>query len=157
MEFIEIERKFLVTGEFRDKAVRCHHIEQGYIACANGRTVRVRIRDDQGFLTIKGPSDRTGMSRFEFEKEITLEEAVRLMSVCLPGRIVKERYLVPDGPHTVEVDVFHAENEGLILAEIELRSEMEEYIRPDFLGQEVTGDHRYSNAYLSTNPYAYWQ
>lgn len=156
MSFLEIERKFLVCGEFRDKAVKCYHIEQGYIACDRGRSVRVRIRDTEGFITIKGPSDQAGLSHFEFEKPVTLEEAHQLMSICLPGRIVKERYLVPNGPHTVEVDVFHEENEGLVVAEIELNSEDEDYIRPDFLGKEVTDDHRYKNTYLSVTPYTLW-
>ena len=154
---LEIERKFLVEGPFKDKAYNRSHIEQGYIACANGRTVRVRIRDDKGYLTIKGPSDQAGLARFEFEKEITLAEAQALMTICLPGRIIKDRYLIHNGPHTIEVDEFAGENQGLVLAEIELHYEDEPYIRPEFLGKEVTGDHRYYNSHLTTNPYSRWK
>lgn len=153
---LEIERKFLIVGEFKDKAYACSHIEQGYIACANGRTVRVRIRDDKGYITIKGPSDTAGLARFEFEKEITLEEAQSLMTITLPGRIIKDRYLIHNGQHTIEVDEFFGENQGLVMAEIELKSEDEEYIKPSFLGKEVTGDRRYYNSHLLTNPYSLW-
>ena len=153
---LEIERKFLVSGEFRDKAYACSHIEQGYIASGNGRTVRVRIRDQKGYLTIKGPSDASGLARYEFEKEITLAEAQDLMKICLPGRIEKDRYLVHNGRHTIEVDEFFGENEGLIIAEIELGSEDEEYQRPDWLGKEVTGDRKYYNSHLMRQPYKLW-
>lgn len=153
---VEIERKFLVVGEFKDKAYACSHIEQGYISSGNGRTVRVRIRDDKGFLTIKGPSDEAGLARFEWEKEIPVDEARQLMNICMPGRITKDRYLVHNGKHTIEVDEFFGENQGLIMAEIELESEDEEYLRPDFLGKEVTGDRKYYNSHLMRAPYTLW-
>ncbi|MDO4824010.1 MAG: CYTH domain-containing protein [Bacteroidales bacterium] len=153
---VEIERKFLVVGEFKDKAYACSHIEQGYISSGNGRTVRVRIRDDKGFLTIKGPSDEAGLARFEWEKEIPVDEARQLMNICMPGRIIKDRYLVHNGKHTIEVDEFFGENQGLVMAEIELESEDEEYLRPDFLGKEVTGDRKYYNSHLMRAPYTLW-
>ncbi len=153
---VEIERKFLVVGEFKDKAYACSHIEQGYISSGNGRTVRVRIRDDKGFLTIKGPSDEAGLARFEWEKEIPVDEARQLMNICMPGRIIKDRYLVHNGKHTIEVDEFFGENQGLVMAEIELEGEDEEYLRPDFLGKEVTGDRKYYNSHLMRAPYTLW-
>lgn len=146
---IEIERKFLVTSTgYRQSASSHSRIRQGYICRESGRTVRVRIRDGRGFLTIKGPS-LNGMSRYEFEKEITPEEASHLFELCLPGIIDKTRYLVdmPDG-HTFEVDEFYGSNDGLVIAEVELGSEDEPFIKPDFLGQEVTGDKRYYNSNL---------
>lgn len=154
---LEIERKFLVKGEFKSKAYACSHIEQGYIASGNGRTVRIRIRDNKGYLTIKGPSPFTRLGRYEYEKELSLDEAQALMLICLPGRIVKDRYLVKSGKHIVEVDEFFGENEGLIMAEIELGSDDEEYEKPDFLGDEVTGDRRFYNAHLMREPYKTWQ
>lgn len=153
---VEIERKFLVVGEFKDKAYACSHIEQGYISSGNGRTVRVRIRDDKGFLTIKGPSDEARLARFEWEKEIPVDEARQLMNICIPGRIIKDRYLVHNGKHTIEVDEFFGENQGLVMAEIELEGEDEEYLRPDFLGKEVTGDRKYYNSHLMRAPYTLW-
>ena len=155
---LEIERKFLVVGEFRDQAFHSSHIMQGYIASGKGRTVRVRIRDDKGYLTIKGPSDAAGLARYEFEQEIKLSDALDLMRICEPGIIDKTRYLVksPDGRHTFEVDEFHGDNDGLIMAEVELGSETEEFARPDFIGQEVTGDRRYYNSHMRSYPYKMW-
>ena len=149
----EIERKFLVDGEFRHLAYDCTHIEQGYFATEPGKTVRVRIRGDKGFLTIKGPSGKDGLSRYEFETEIPLEDAHEMMKLCMPGKVDKNRYLIKNGKHTVEVDEFFGDNEGLLLAEIELGSEEEEYERTDFLGDEVTGDKRYYNKYMLKHPY----
>ena len=145
MPLLEIERKFLVTGDFKSQATSSTHIAQGYIASGNGRTVRVRIRGEKGYLTIKGPSGRQSLSRFEWEKEIPLAEAEALMSICEPGIIRKTRFLVPsdDGQHTWEVDVFEGDNEGLVMAEIELGSEDEVFKKPHFIGKEVTGDRRY--------------
>ena len=157
MSGLEIERKFLVRhADYKRQAFSSSHIQQGYICSSHGRTVRVRIRDERGYLTIKGPSDGKGMSRYEFEKEITLDEAQELMKLCEPGSIDKVRYLVKSGSHTFEVDEFHGENEGLVMAEIELQSEEESFEKPDFIGQEVTGDHRYYNAYLTKCPFASW-
>jgi CYTH domain-containing protein len=158
MSGMEIERKFLVRGDdYKHRAHKSYRIKQGYISSGNGRTVRVRIRDDQGFLTIKGPSFDGGLSRYEFEKEITLQEAEQLFRLCEPGVIDKTRYLVSSGPHTFEVDEFYGDNEGLVMAEVELSSPDEPYEKPDFIGQEVTGDRRYYNSHLRRNPYKVWK
>ena len=153
----EIERKFLVVGEFKDQAYNSTHICQGYIASGNGRTVRVRIRDDKGYLTIKGPSTKAGLSRYEFEQEISLADAHDLMAICEPGIIDKVRWLVPMGKHTFEVDEFFGENEGLVMAEVELSDENEAYERPPFLGREVTGDRRFYNSCLRIHPFKEWK
>lgn len=154
---LEIERKFLVDGGFRDRATSVSHIVQGYISTARGRTVRVRLRDDRGYLTIKGPSDEAGLARYEFEKEITADEARELLQICEPGIIDKKRYLVPAGRHVFEVDEFFGENAGLVVAEVELNSADEAFERPDFLGREVTGDRRYYNSMLRACPYKDWK
>ena len=154
---MEIERKFLVRGDdYKRCAHKSYRIRQGYISSGQGRTVRVRIRDNQGFLTIKGPSLDGGLSRYEFEKEITLDEAEHLMQLCEPGTIDKTRYLVKSGRHVFEVDEFYGDNEGLVMAEVELQSEDEPFEKPDFIGQEVTGDRRYYNGHLRTYPYKLW-
>ena len=152
----EIERKFLVTGEFNQFAYHHSHIEQGYFATDPGRTVRIRIRDEKAYLTIKGPSVNEGLSRYEFETEIPVDDAKMMMTMCMPGQIVKDRYLIRSGKHIVEVDEFAGDNEGLVIAEIELESEDEAYMKPDFLGKEVTGDVRFYNKYLSKHPYNSW-
>ena len=126
------------------------------MATEAGKTVRFRIRDDKAYLTIKGPSNNGGMSRYEFETEIPMDDARELMKLCMPGRINKNRWLIKNGKHTIEVDEFFDENEGLVMAEVELGSEGESFVKPDFIGKEVTGDHRYYNAYLATNPYKTW-
>lgn len=155
----EIERKFLVVGEFKNQAYSATRICQGYISSGNGRTVRVRIRDDKGYLTIKGPSTEEGLSRYEFEKEISLEDARDLMAICEPGVIEKTRYLVksPDGKHVFEVDEFYGDNEGLVMAEVELSSEDESFEKPSFLGKEVTGDRRFYNSHMRQYPYKMWK
>lgn len=155
---MEIERKFLVRDDsYKSLSASHSYIEQGYIASGCGRTVRVRIRGDKAFLTIKGPSLDGGLSRYEFETEIPLSDAHDLMQLCEPGIIRKERWLVPmtDG-HTVEIDEFFGDNEGLVMAEIELGAPDEPFLRPDFLGDEVTGDRRYYNAHLRHYPYRMW-
>jgi len=158
MSGLEIERKFLVKGDgYKQQAYSHSHIQQGYICSSHGRTVRVRIRDERGYLTIKGPSENGGLSRYEFEKEITLDEAVHLMRLCEPGIIDKNRWLVKSGRHTFEVDEFFGENEGLVMAEVELGAEDEPYEKPDFIGQEVTGDRRYYNSHLRMNPFSEWK
>ena len=154
---IEIERKFLVNGDYKSVAISHTRIIQGYICSQRGRTVRVRIRDRQGYLTIKGPSTAGGLSRYEFEKEITLDEALSLLRICEPGIIDKVRWLVPIGKHTFEVDEFFGENEGLVMAEVELSNENEAYERPDFLGREVTGDRRFYNSCLRIHPFKEWK
>lgn len=152
----EIERKFLVTGEFKSQAYAQSRIVQGYISSARGRTVRVRIRDGKGYLTIKGASNASGTSRYEWEHELPLAEAQELMKLCEPGVIDKTRYLVRSGVHTFEVDEFYGENAGLIVAEVELTSEEEAFVKPCFIGKEVTGDVRYYNSQLMQKPYSTW-
>lgn len=153
---LEIERKFLVCGDYKHLATSSTRIRQGYLSSRSGCTVRVRLRADKGYLTIKGPSRDGGLSRYEFEKEITFDEALSLLRLCEPGVINKERWLVPVGNHTFEVDEFFDDNEGLIMAEVELSEENETFERPDFLGEEVTGDRRYYNSCLRQNPFKEW-
>lgn len=156
---MEIERKFLVTGDdFRRQAYASDRIKQGYICSGHGRTVRVRLRGDRGYLTIKGPSHDDGLSHYEFEKEITRKEAEELFQLCEPGIIDKTRFLVksPDGQHIFEVDEFYGDNEGLVVAEVELGAADEPFEKPDFIGVEVTGDHRYYNSHLRKMPYKMW-
>lgn len=154
---LEIERKFLVKDDsYKRMAYHASRIAQGYICSSRGRTVRVRIRDDKGYLTIKGPSDHQGLGRYEWEKEIPLCEAHELMKLCEPGMIDKTRYLVRSGKHVFEVDEFYGENEGLTIAEVELESEDESYEKPDFVGDEVTGDVRYYNSFLMKKPFCSW-
>lgn len=153
---IETERKFIVLNdEYKTQAVRSYQIRQGYLAHDEGRTVRVRIRDDKGFITIKGPSIITG-SRPEWEKEITLQEAEDLFPLCKPGSVDKTRWIVPAGERYFEVDEFHGENEGLVMAEIELGSPDEAFKKPSWLGKEVTDDDRYYNGYLARHPFKTW-
>jgi adenylate cyclase len=155
---IEIERKFLVTSEaFKKEAFSQNRIAQGYLSSVPGRTVRVRIKGDKGFLTIKGASNESGLSRFEWEKEIPVDEAKELLKLCEKGVIDKTRFEVKIGHHVFEVDEFYGENEGLIVAEIELKSETETFEKPNWLGKEVTNDNRYYNSYLSKNPYKNWR
>lgn len=154
---LEIERKFLVTGEYKSLAYAHSRISQGYICSGGGRTVRVRIRDDKGFLTIKGPSDRAGISRYEFETEIPAEDARDLLRLCDPGIVDKTRYLVKSGRHVFEVDEFYGDNEGLVMAEVELSDENEPFEKPSFVGKEVTGDRRYYNSHLRSYPYKLWK
>ena len=154
---IEIERKFLVTSmEFISRAFAHNRIAQGYISKNPERTVRLRIKGDKGFLTIKGKGNESGLSRFEWEKEIPVEEAQQLMHLCEKGTIDKTRYEIQSGNHVIEVDVFYGENEGLIMAEIELSSESETFLKPEWLGEEVTNDVRYYNGYLSEHPFKSW-
>ncbi len=153
---VEIERKFLVAGDFRRETTGVTHIIQGYISSQPGRTVRVRIRNEEGFLTIKGPSDEKGICRYEFEQKIPQDDAQALLKLCEPGIIDKERYLIPKGKHTWEVDVFHGENEGLVIAEIELQSAEEPFEHPAWLGAEVSGNRRYYNSMLIKHPYTKW-
>lgn len=155
---VEIERKFLVTSDaFKSEALHKNHIAQGYLNSNPERTVRVRIKGEIGFVTIKGKGNATGMTRFEWETEIALSEAKNLIQLCENGVIDKMRYEVEVGKHTYEVDVFFGENEGLVVAEIELKSEEENFEKPHWLGQEVTNDERYYNAYLSNNPFKNWK
>lgn len=154
---MEIERKFLVRDlSFMDMAYQQRRIVQGYICSEAERSVRIRIREEEAFLTIKSASNERGWSRYEFETPVPLQEAEELIKLCLPGLIDKERYYVKSGEHTWEVDVFHGENEGLIVAEIELSSEEESFDLPSWIDREVSGDVRYYNAMLSKHPYSQW-
>ncbi len=153
---IEIERKFLVRGDYKQLAASHSRIIQGYISSQRGRTVRVRLRDEKAYLTIKGPSLDGGLSRYEFEKEITRDEGLSLLRLCEQGIIDKVRWLVPVGKHVFEVDEFFGENAGLVMAEVELKAADESFERPDFLGEEVTGDRRYYNSSLRLCPYTTW-
>lgn len=158
MSGLEIERKFLVSGnDFKSLAYDSSRIKQGYICSGHGRTVRVRVRGDRGYLTIKGPSDQKGMSRYEFEKEITIDEAEQLFKLCEPGVIDKTRFLVKVGAHVFEIDEFYGENEGLVMAEVELSSEGESFEKPHFIGREVTGDRRFYNSHLRKYPFVIWR
>ena len=154
---IEIERKFLVNSNaFKNQAFTQNRISQGYLSSLPERTVRVRIKGNKGFLTIKGASNESGLSRFEWEKEIPVDEAAALLKLCEDGVIDKTRFEVKMGNHVIEIDEFYGENEGLIMAEIELESETEPFEKPNWLGEEVTNDIRYYNSYLSKNPFKKW-
>ena len=154
----EIERKFLVNGDFKAEAYLSTRIIQGYLSSVPGRIVRVRVKGDKGYITIKGQTNATGVSRFEWEKEITADEALSLLELAEPGIIDKTRYLVKntDGKHVWEVDEFHGDNEGLVMAEIELTAEDDPFDKPDWLGEEVTGDPRYYNSMLKEHPFKSW-
>lgn len=152
----EIERKFLVKGDFKNEAFKATRITQGYLCSVPERTVRVRVKGDKGFITIKGIGDESGASRFEWEKEIPVAEVQDLLKLCEPGIIDKTRYLVKAGEFTFEVDEFYGENEGLTVAEVELPDENALFERPEWLGEEVTGDKRYYNSMLMKNPYKNW-
>lgn len=154
----EIERKFLLASQdFKNEASSKVRIVQGYLNSDPERTVRVRIKGEKAFLTIKGKSNESGLSRFEWEKEIPVNEAEALLKLCEPGVIEKIRYEIRAGKHIFEVDEFFGENEGLFLAEVELNSEDEKFERPDWIGAEVTGSKEYYNSYLSKNPYKNWK
>lgn len=152
----EIERKFLVAGDFKSQAHQSEKVKQGYLSSNPDRSVRVRIKGEKACLTIKGRTSDNGMSRFEWEKEITVTEADDLFKLCEPGIIDKIRYLVLVDEKIYEVDEFFGDNAGLVVAEIELQSEDESFTKPNWLGQEVTGDVRYYNARLVKHPYKEW-
>lgn len=145
-----------MSGDFRSAATKATHITQGYLCSVPERTVRVRVKGDKGYMTVKGIGSDSGASRFEWEKEIPVEDVRELLKICEPGVIDKTRYLVPAGKHTFEVDEFYGDNEGLVVAEVELSSEDEEFVRPEWLGEEVTGDARYYNSMLMKKPYKTW-
>ncbi|MBP6001086.1 MAG: CYTH domain-containing protein [Flavobacterium sp.] len=154
----EIERKFLVTSNsFLSESTTSYRIVQGYLNTDPERTVRIRIKGTKGYITIKGKGNASGTTRFEWEKEITLSEAEQLLLLCEEGVIDKIRHEIPLGNHCFEVDVFAGVNDGLIVAEVELQTENESFEKPDWLGEEVTGQVRYYNAYLSATPFKDWQ
>ena len=158
MSGLEIERKFLVrSSDYKRLAHKSYRIKQGYICSGGGKTVRVRQRDDQGFLTIKGPSPDGGLSRYEFEREIPVDDAKAMLTLCRGGLIEKTRYLIPFAGHTFEVDEFHGANDGLIFAEVELGSADEAFEKPDFLGPEVTGNSHFYNKHLLRDSYPNWK
>ncbi|WP_417874976.1 CYTH domain-containing protein [Xanthomarina gelatinilytica] len=154
---IEIERKFLVkNNSFKNEAFKKIHIKQGFLNSDKERTVRVKLTDSQGFLTVKGLSGNNGLSRFEWEKEISKTDAEALFELCEKGLIEKTRHLVEIGNHIFEIDEFFSENEGLIIAEIELNHATELFKKPAWLGEEVTGNIKYYNSQLSKQPYKTW-
>lgn len=154
---IEIERKFLVKSDaFKLEAIANYKIAQGYLNSNPERTVRIRIKGEKGFITIKGLGNASGMSRFEWEKEIPIDEAKQLLSLCEQGIIEKTRFEVKVGNHLYEIDEFYGANKGLLLAEVELAFETEKFEKPNWLGVEVTKDSRYYNAYLSQHPFGNW-
>ena len=155
---IEIERKFLVNSEdFKEEAIRKTRIVQGFLNTDKERTVRVRLKGDKGFLTIKGESSRDGTTRYEWEKEISKTDAEALLKLCEKGVIDKTRYEVKIGNHVFEVDEFNGDNEGLVIAEIELNHVSEIFTKPNWLGEEVTGNTNYYNSQLSKQPYKTWK
>ena len=155
---IEIERKFLVkSNDFKEQAFKVTHIIQGFLNRDPERTVRVRVKDNKGVLTVKGLSSNDGLSRFEWEKDISKKEAKALLEFCEKGVIDKLRYEIKKGEHVFEVDEFYGDNEGLIIAEIELKTEDESFEKPEWLGDEVTGNPKYYNSELSKNPYLKWK
>ncbi|MBL7558339.1 CYTH domain-containing protein [Olleya sp. YSTF-M6] len=154
---IEIERKFLVnSNNFKAEAFKQTRIIQGFLSTDKKRTVRVRLKGEMGYLTIKGESSKNGLSRFEWEKEIANAEAKQLLALCLEEVIDKVRYEVKVGNHIFEIDEFLGSNEGLVVAEVELNSENEHFIKPDWLANEVTGDVKYYNSQLSQFPFSKW-
>jgi adenylate cyclase len=154
---LEIERKFLVKGDFKSDSTGKFEIKQGYLSIDPARIVRIRIADDKGFITIKGESDQTGTTRMEWEQMIPHAQAEELLGLCLPHTIEKTRYIVEMEDLIFEVDEFHGANEGLVIAEIELTDVNDEIPLPEWLGKEVTNDKRYYNAYLSQQPYSSWK
>ena len=153
----EIEKKFLVAGEFKESAKKATRITQGYLSSVPERTVRVRVKGEKGYITVKGIGNDSGASRFEWEKEIPVEDVRDLLKICEPGVIDKTRYLVDCDGHTFEVDEFYGDNEGLVVAEVELGDENEAFTLPSWLGEEVTGDKKYYNSMLMKNPYKNWK
>lgn len=154
---IEIERKFLVKSDaFKKQAKAQNRIVQGFLSTHSERTVRIRVKGDSGFLTIKGKSNESGASRFEWEKQIDVNEAEALLKLCEKGVLEKTRYEINSGKHVFEADEFHGENQGLVVAEVELNTEDEVFEKPDWLGDEVTGDVKYYNSQLSKQSYKTW-
>lgn len=157
MIMMEIERKFLVLSDaYKQDAATQKKITQGYLNSHPERTVRVRTKGDKAFITIKGKSNEAGTSRFEWENEIPVDDAQQLLTLCEKGAIIKTRYEVKMGPHLFEVDEFFGDNNGLVVAEVELNDEDESFEKPIWLGKEVTGNERYYNAYLSSRPFNTW-
>lgn len=154
---IEIERKFLVTSDvFKAESFKKTRIIQGFLNTDKERTVRVRLKGDNGYLTVKGQSTTNGLSRFEWEKEISKADAEALLKLCEKGVIDKTRYEVKVGNHIFEIDEFFGDNKGLIIAEVELEEENEIFTKPKWLGEEVTGEIKYYNSQISKKPFKGW-
>lgn len=157
MEHLEIERKFLVVSEaYKKDATSETRIVQGFLNTAPERTVRVRIKGNKGYLTVKGKGNESGTTRFEWEKEISFKDATNLIDLCEPGILEKIRFEVPAGEHLFEIDEFLGENKGLVVAEVELQNEDERFDKPDWLGDEVTGQIKYYNSQLTKKPFINW-
>lgn len=155
---VEIERKFLVNSlNFINESHNSNKITQGYLNSSPERTVRIRLKNNDAYITVKGKSNSSGTTRFEWENKIDYKEATQLLELCEDFVISKTRYLVKQGQHEFEIDVFHGENEGLIIAEIELNEENEAFAKPSWLGEEVTGQIEYYNSYIARNPYKKWK
>ena len=155
---IEIERKFLITSEaYKNEASSKTLFVQAYLNTHPERTIRIRIKAEKAFMTIKGKSSESGVSRYEWEKEIPVNEAEELLKLCEPGKIEKYRHLVKAGAHVFEVDEFLGDNKGLTIAEVELARENEQFMKPEWLGEEVTGQHQYYNSQLTLHPYKNWK
>ncbi len=153
----EVERKFLVKStHFINQAESHYYIKQAYLNTHPKRSVRVRILAQTAFLTVKGQSSQDGTSRFEWEKPISILDAQQLLQLCEDYPIEKTRYIIPNGPHQYEVDVFEGENKGLIIAEIELNHPNEVFEKPHWLNEEVTGETKYYNSSLSKKPFKKW-
>ncbi len=152
----EIERKFLVVGDYKSHAFNHYRIVQGYLSSVLERVVRIRIQGDTAYLTIKSTVSDSEFTRYEWEREISLEDAEEMLKFCEKEIIEKTRYLVKVGAHLFEVDEFYGNNQGLVVAEVELASEDEVFEKPDWLGQEVTSENRYYNSMLVKHPYSEW-
>lgn len=152
----EIERKFLVDGDYKSHAFKSFLIRQGYLSLSGTSVIRVRIKDEKAFVTIKSALAEGKIKRHEWEYEIPVADAEEMLQLCEDGVIDKRRYLVQAGPHTFEVDEFYGQNEGLLIAELELETEDEPFEKPEWLGAEVTGNVRYYNSFLSIHPYTEW-
>ena len=153
----EIERKFLVKNEdFKKESFNETKIVQGFLSTVPERTVRIRIKGNKGYITVKGIGNKSGVSRYEWEREISVEDATDLLKISEPGVIDKIRFNVKSGGHTFEIDEFYGENDGLIVAEVELDSEDEDFVKPSWLGEEVTGQVKYYNSMLMKTPYKTW-
>ncbi len=153
----EIERKFLVVGDYKNQAIKSFTIRQGYLSTVQERTVRIRTKEEKAYITIKGQSDCSGMKRYEWEKEIPFDEALELLMLCENTIIHKQRYEIMFEGNCFEVDEFFGENEGLTVAELELKTMDSIYTLPEWIGEEITGDTRYYNSQLCVNPFSFWK
>ena len=157
MKNLEIERKFLLRNDdFKQESFKKERIIQGFLSSVPERTVRVRLIAGVGFITVKGLGNEAGTTRFEWEREISKQEAEKLLEICEAGIIDKERYFVKAGEHIFEIDEFELDNKGLVMAEVELKNEEDSFEKPSWLGEEVTGQIKYYNSSLVKNPFQNW-